>query len=107
MGSGLLPWEAVWLRKTLWGRGGVEGPQTGAPHRPTGLVPAGAGVYDPAAGLPLDALRRCQARVARPRPGEAVLGMPGSDARGSAAASNATFTRAAPVRTMASRRTAS
>jgi hypothetical protein len=93
--------------KILGGRDGVDGPRTVQRHRPTGLVPAVAGVYDPAAGLPLDALRHCQARVARLRPSEAVPGRPGSYARGGEAARNSTFTRAVPVRTIASRRAAS
>ena len=52
-------------------------------------------------------LRRWHARVARRRTGAAVPGMPASYARGGEAARNSTFTRAAPVRTISSRRAAS
>jgi hypothetical protein len=76
------------------------------PHRSTGLVTAVAGVPNPAAGMPLYAPRRWQARVAQRRTGQVGPGMPGSDARGEAVR-NSTFTRAAPVRTIASRRAAS
>ena len=94
-----------------WGGGGPAR-KTVPPHPPAGLATASANVqvlsgvrWEAQAGPHAEGVHCTPRAAATITP--CVFGPPGSYAKGSEAARNSTFTRAAPVRTISSRRAAS